>query len=188
MPIPGIVASQITGHLSTNSYESIQTYTVGAGGQASVTFSSIPSTYKHLQIRYIGQLITGFTGGDNSRVTVNGDTGANYSFHQLYGNGSSTYASGGSSSNNMLIAYLGGNGSTSKYAAGVVDILDYTSTNKYKTIRVLSGVDTNGSDGIIFLSSGLWQSTSAVTSVTFEYNGGTNNINQYSQFALYGVK
>jgi hypothetical protein len=153
-----------------------------------VTFSNIPATYTHLQIRYIGQLVTGFTGGDNSRVTINGDTNANYSYHQMYGNGSSAYASGGSSSNNMLIAYLGGNGSTSKYAAGVVDILDYTSTSKYKTIRVFSGVDTNSSDGIIFLSSGLWQSTSAVTSVTFGYNNGTNNINQNSHFALYGIK
>jgi hypothetical protein len=161
---------------------------VGAGGQASVTFSSIPSTYKHLQIRYIGQIITGSPSGDNFRVTVNSDTGANYSYHQLYGNGNAAYSYGGTTSNNMLIADVSGNGSASMYAGGIVDILDYTSTNKYKTFRVLSGVDTNGTDGIIFLSSGLWQSTSAVTSVTFGYNGGTNNINQYSQFALYGIK
>ena len=51
MPILGVIASQITGHLSTNSFESIQTVTVGSGGQSSISFSSIPSTYKHLQLR-----------------------------------------------------------------------------------------------------------------------------------------
>jgi hypothetical protein len=51
MPILGIIASAITGNLVTTSYESIETVTVGSGGSATVTFSSIPATYTHLQIK-----------------------------------------------------------------------------------------------------------------------------------------
>jgi hypothetical protein len=54
MPILGIIASAITGNLVTTSYESIETVTVGSGGSATVlTFSSIPATYTHLQIRVL---------------------------------------------------------------------------------------------------------------------------------------
>lgn len=168
----------------SNSYESIQTISVGAGGQTSVTFSSIPATYKHLQIRYIAQLSGG---ADSSRVTLNGNTGANYAFHQLYGTGSAAVASGGGSANAMNIAWLGNSGIANTFSAGIVDVLDYADTNKNKTLRVLTGVDSNNTNGIIFLNSGLFINTGAVNSFTFGYNG-SNTITQYSTFALYGIK
>ena len=74
------------------------------------------------------------------------------------------------------------------FSAGVLDILDYANVNKYTTTRVLSGFNTNGSANgtAVFLSSGLWMSTSAVTSITL--TGRSTNIGQYSSFALYGIK
>ena len=75
---------------STNSYESIATVTVGAGGSSSISFSSIPSTYKHLQIRSIN--LSSST-DNNILMRFNSDSGANYSRHYVYGDGASVGAS-----------------------------------------------------------------------------------------------
>jgi hypothetical protein len=161
---------------STTSYESIATVTVGGGGAADVEFTSIPSDYTHLQIRGIGLITSagGFT------VQFNTDTGSNYSWHQLYGEGSIAQANSGATQTFMYMAY--GGGSTTAPNAFVTDVLDYANTNKYKTLRSLSGNDLNGSGGIQFWS-GNWRSTSAITSIKV-----TASFNQYSQLALYGVK
>jgi hypothetical protein len=182
-PILGIWASAQTAAFQT-SYESIATTTLGSA-TASVTFSSIPATYTHLQIRYFAQSSSGGYG----KVTLNGDnTGANYYAHALEGKGASVAASSypGSSYSSMLIAVNGFTSTANIFNGGIVDILDYTSTNKNKTVRTLQGFDANGS-GFIELLSGSWSATpAAVTSVTFALSSG--NFNQYSSFALYGIK
>jgi len=175
MPILGITASSITGSTQT-SYDSISTVTVGSGGSASITFSSIPATYKHLQIRGIGLQ----TSANGFTVQFNSDTGSNYSWHQLYGEGSIAQSNAGATQTFMYMGY--GAGSATAPNPLVTDILDYANTNKYKTLRSLSGNDLNGS-GFIQLWSGNWRSTSAITSITI-----TASFNQYSQFALYGIK
>jgi hypothetical protein len=73
------------------------------------------------------------------------------------------------------------------FSGFVIDILDYANTNKYKTIRYLSGYDANGS-GRVGLGSGSWRSTSAVTSITLQGLEYSSNYKQYSSFALYGIK
>jgi hypothetical protein len=165
----------------SNSYESIATVTVGSGGASSISFSSIPSTYQHLQIRFISKL----SAGDDVIMRFNGDTANNYFNHILYGNGSSAISSvpfGGAYSG-VALYYTG---SSSSIAGGVVDVLDYTSTAKNKTVRFLGGYDDNGS-GNIDLASGLWSATpAAVTSITIK--PVSNNFSQYSSFALYGIK
>jgi hypothetical protein len=186
-PILGIYASQISGHLVTNNYSSISTVTVGSGGASSITFSSIPSTYTHLQIRFLANNAT----NTYQKLQLNGDTtGSNYYSHQLYGTGSATGASAfAGSSYNAIVTNGGGLGSGSYFGAGIIDILDYANTSKYKTVRVLNGYDSNATSGLdqfINLGSGLWQSTSAITSITLF--GNSYNYNQYSSFALYGVK
>ena len=160
---------------STNSYESISTVTVGAGGTSTITFSSIPSTYKHLQIRALA--ITSVV-SQGAVVQFNGDSGANYKYHSLYGDGSAAAATNGSG----VIApfFMGGVFSP---GSAVIDILDYANTNKYKTVRSLDGYDANGS-GYVDLTSGLWLSTAAITSITLT----RSTIQQYSSFALYGIK
>jgi len=165
----------------TSSYYSIATQTVGSGGASSITFASIPSTYTHLQIRCSTLSSSSFS---NTLVTFNGDTGANYTYHQLVGNGSSASAYGAASQNN---AVLGQQGTTTYPAAEIMDILDYANTNKYKTVRDLSGTDSNNTgQGLIILRSSVWMNTNAITSITLTNGGG--NYAQYSSFALYGVK
>ena len=173
---------------STSSYESIATVTVGSGGQSSVQFTFIPSGFTHLQIRGSSKStrITG-AGQENIYFSLNSDTGgSNYSNHGLQGNGSSAsaYAAANSAGDNTIIAYTA-NSETSVLGAQVIDILDYANTNKYKTIRGLSGFDANGV-GYVLLSSALWRNTNAITSIKLIASSGTWQ--QYTTFALYGIK
>ena len=177
----------IAGTLSTgappvapSSYESIATVSVGSGGSSSIDFTSIPATYKHLQLRYL-DLSTSSAG--DMRVQVNADTGNSYSRHFLYGTGAAAASGGVSTTDYMLVGQSGG----STYpSVGVIDILDYADTNKNKTLRTLSGYDVNGSGGYILLISGAYYSTSAISSIKIFISG--NSFNQYSSFALYGIK
>jgi hypothetical protein len=184
MPILGIMASAISGNL--NSYESIATTTVGSGGSATVTFSSIPSTYKHLQLRIMAKTDRAL---DRDPITVkfNSDSGSNYAEHTLSGNGSSASAGAGSSLTSTTIYRATGNtGATNIFGVIVYDLLDYANTNKYKTGRYLGGYDANGA-GDIYLGSTLWRSTSAITTIALTPSIGTNFL-QHSSFALYGIK
>ena len=179
-PILGIYASQFSPH---SSYESIQTVTVGAGGASSVSFTSIPSTYKHLQLR----CFVGINAVNDYAMRFNGDTAGNYRQHNLYGDGSSatTYNYGnGATYISLAFPFQGLNSSTS-FAASVIDILDYNNTNKYKTTKALIGIDRNSS-GEVALESGLWLSTAAITQIDLLPTSST--FIQYSSFALYGIK
>ena len=181
-----VVALLGNGGGAATAYESIATYTVGAGGVSNVTFSSIPSTYKHLQIRGIMRT-NNASSDDQMLIRLNSDGAGNYSYHWVYGDGSSASTYSGTSTGSPWIAESGASGGASNtYSALVIDILDYADTNKYKTIRSLSGVDNNGS-GKVALSSASWRSTSATNSVFLERVYGSS-ISQYSSFALYGIK
>ena len=164
-------------------YESIATVTVGSGGAADVTFTSIPATYKHLQVRGIMRS-DGTLDGFNTQF--NSDTGSNYARHRLYGNGSTVAADANSPRTNITLAdgVLTSAGA-SIFGAVVFDIVDYANTNKYKTVKSLGGNDKNGS-GTIWFNSGLWMNTNAITSV--KIFPGDGNWVQYTQFALYGIK
>ena len=165
---------------STTSYESISTVTVGSGGASSVSFSSIPSTYKHLQVRFIAN----DSAATDIYVRFNGDTGSNYWRHYLYGQGTAATAGADAAANDKVsIGFT--STSAGYFGGGVVDILDYQNTNKNKTTRSLCGYDANGS-GYVVLFSGLWSSTAAISSMNIFPTSG--NFNQYSTFALYGIK
>jgi hypothetical protein len=181
-PILGIYASQISGHLwaPTGAYESIATATP-TGSTYFFSFTSIPQTYTHLQIRLLAA--DGSSGDSPILMQLNGDGGTNYTWHSLYGNGSSATSSAGTANSAMRIAQTTNSGSI--FSGGIIDILDYTNTNKNKVLRSLSGHDNNGS-GSIYLYSGLWQNTAAITSIYFQAAGG--NFQNYSNFALYGIK
>ena len=165
---------------STTAYESIATVTVGSGGASSAIFSGIPSGYSHLQIRSMSLF-------SNARldITFNGDTSSSYSYHLVQGAGASAYAEGSGSVGSIRVWPNGNSTSNSYPNLAIIDILDYANTSKNKTARILNGFDQNGS-GIISLNSGAWFSTSAITSITLAPNTGT--FQQYSSFALYGVK
>lgn len=166
---------------AATSFESIATVTVGSGGAANVEFTSIPGTYAHLQIRGFGRSSSAEC---DVKVQLNSDTGSNYAYHRLQGDGASVGADGAASQTTMF--YCGRiTNNASTFGANIIDILDYTNTNKYTTLRTLMGWDGNGS-GYISLASGLWMNTNAVTSIKLIPH--SNNFTQYSHFALYGIK
>jgi hypothetical protein len=182
MGILGIYASSVL--KVTNSYESIATYTLGSA-QSSVTFSSIPSTYKQLQLRLIAR--ASGSGGSFVSLKVNGDTSnGNYARHLLVGDGANAnaYANVGTATNLGKIA--DSSNSANIFGTFVLDILDYTNTNKNTTFRSLGGFDGNGGGEVDF-NSIVWLNTSAISSITLTEVFGTN-FTANSQFALYGIK
>jgi hypothetical protein len=154
---------------------------VPSGGAASITFSGIPTGYKHLQIRSLVR------GGSEAAVlaSFNGLTGNG---HALYGNGSVIGSYRETAGMMVAITPTSGSGS-SVFGSAVADILDYADVNKFKTTRALIGTekDVAGGNAYVFFQSSLWQYTAAVNSITLTINGGSS-FAQNSQFALYGVK
>lgn len=159
------------------SFESIATAT-SSGSSATLTFSGIPSTYKSLQIRGL------YSGDGGFLMTINGSSSAIYAYHFLKGNGSSASASGLGYASGYFNFTQTPTGSTSTLHACVIDIIDYASTSKNKTLRMFDGYDENG-DGDVSLYSGLFGSTDAITSITLDSNGLWRN---NTTFALYGIK
>jgi hypothetical protein len=165
----------------TSSYDSIATTTVGAGGVSSITFSSIPTTYTHLQLRCFVQASNASPTFETGKITINGNNLTKN--HYLYGDGSNVY-SGIGATNNVINVPSAGHANI--FAAAVIDILDYKNTNKNKTVRTLGVTDTNGGGELVLYSNLYNTNTDAITSLTFSITG--LNITQYSSLALYGIK
>ena len=184
MNILGIIASSTL--VAAGDFESIATVSVGGGGAANVEFTSIPATYTHLQIRGIGR-VSESANQTYLEVVINSDTGSNYAYHLLQGDGSGVAAGVLTSQTLTYVRTVAGSTAGSNiFGAILLDILDYTNTNKYKTLRNLGGSDNNG-NGNINLTSSLWRNTAAITSIKFTPLSSAT-FNQYSQFALYGIR
>ncbi len=168
-------------NFTTGAYDSIATVTA-SGSSAVLSFTSIPQTYTHLQIR-----ISGGNAGYACDMQFNSDTGNNYSSHRLTGNNGSAVTAGSRTSFGAIrFAQWSGLYYSGSVASGaIMDILDYGNTNKYKTSRDLTGYDTN-SFGYIDFESGLWMSTAAITRI--DLTMATGNWASGSTVALYGIK
>jgi len=177
-------ATGISLALDNNYMEPIATTLVGSGGATAISFNDIPQTYKHLQIR---MSVRAASSGNMLMFMFNGDSSSTNAIHSLGGSGSSAYANAATAVQYLRMQRQNGITNTaSTFTAGIIDVLDYTNTNKYKTVRCLSGVDQNGS-GAVDLESNLWQSTDAVSSISLFL---ANNVSfaQYSRISLYGIK
>ena len=177
------------GAAAAGDFDSIATTTVGAGGAADVTFSSIPSTYTHLQIRMLAGTNRATNTGDNFRIQLNSDTASNYRAHYLSGDGAAAFSGDQGALAFMEFGRLANANNSNIFGAGVIDLLDYKDTNKFKTLRAFVGYDINGdpTTSNLYLNSGLWRSTSAVTTIKVYPAYGTL-WKQYTHIALYGIK
>jgi hypothetical protein len=171
-------------------FESIATAN-GTGSSGVITFSSIPQTYKSLQIRWRAKHTATLAALNQLNITINGAT-TNYSYHYL-SNSSGAVAFGGVASTTFINTNSGNISSNAAYpnmhGVGIIDIIDYTSTTKTKTLNIVNGADINatGGTGNISVSSGLWYATpAAITSITL--TSTSSNWTTSSSFALYGVK
>lgn len=174
-----------------SSYESIATVS-GDGSATTLTFSSISSSYAHLQIRGVGR--TNRTGVTNDGIFIyfNGDTtDANYTSYVLDGTGDGGTGSAGvvlgnGGVYNRIFVGTGNDAQANTFGSVVVDILDYRKTNKIKSMRSIGGWDLNGSGGVRACT-GLWFNTNAITSITIA-NNNASAFNSNTKFSLYGIK
>jgi hypothetical protein len=119
-------------------------------------------------------------------MQVNSDTSSSYTYHGLLGEGSAASAQGGSAQSFGFVGRIAQASATSNvFGSSVIDILDYTNTNKNTTIRALGGYDANG-NGYATLWSSAYIKTDAITSI--QIFGNLGDLVQYSSFALYGIK
>jgi hypothetical protein len=170
----------------TGAFDALATVTLSAT-TASVTFSGIPTGYKHLQIRAITRTSSG--NFNDLLATVNGDSGSNYSWHRLLADGGSVSAGAVASTTAITIGVDSSPTQTSGvFAVNIIDILDYASTSKNKTFRALTGVDNNGSGYVIYYSGAWYNSSTAINSITFTPQAGAGSLVSGTQFALFGVK
>ena len=178
-------ASNSVTPVQPTAFESIATAT-GTGSSGTITFSSIPSTYQHLQIRILGRTSSTSRAG---LIRFNSDTGSNYAYHELTGNGSTAGASGGASATEFTGVWVASSSeATNVHGVSIIDIHDYASTTKNKTTRAFSGMNNNGTATTerIYLFSGLWINTNAINSISIV--AGSGNWTTSSTFALYGIK
>lgn len=161
------------------SYELIAT-AFGTGASGTITFSSIPATYKHLQLRWTAKS----SGGERDvSLRFNSDTGSNYALHTLRGNGTAAASFSSLTQTSITLQEAAQNSVTANaYAGGVLDILDYTQA-KNKTTRSIQG----SLDPEINLQSGLWTNTGVVSTITLVL-GSAQNFQTASRFSLYGIK
>jgi hypothetical protein len=175
-------------------YESIATVNVGSGGQSTISFTSIPSRFKHLQIRYIARNTGSATFSNVIYVNFNNDTtsGNYYARHRINGRGDNlVYSDVSAGSGQSQIGYIAGGGTISNnFTPGIIDILDYTSTTKNKTTKTITGLagqSTDSQNDIGFISSLYFPST--ITAIDrIDLTVPDVNFAQHSSFALYGIE
>jgi hypothetical protein len=185
----GVLASLIGSYsAASGAYDSIAAG-VGNGSATAITFSSIPSTYTHLQVRLIVRGTRSFS-SEQLYIRLNGDSGNNYTYHYFQGDGTGA-GTGYSTGTTVYLVnqFPAANENANIYSASVIDVLDYTDTNKNTTMRGASGYDNNGNTAVtnstVWNSSGLWMNTAAVTSLTVLSNGAFTT---GTSVALYGIK
>ena len=172
-----------------NTYTLISSNTL-SGSAASVTFSSIPSTYTDLVLRYSAR--SDADGGTiaasmNMQIYLNGVTsGTSYSYTYLQGNGSATASGRASSTNQMKAPYADGLSATANsFGNGEIYIPSYTASQS----RPISGFgvsETNASAAIMWTIADLYQNSTAVSQISLYPDGG--NFVSGSSFYLYGIK
>jgi hypothetical protein len=151
---------------------------------SSFDFTSIPSTYKHLQVRINGRLTSTGSPSSGFVMKINADsTAANYRYHYLQSNGATVSAF--SDINQFdLYSLPTADAASNIFGTVIIDIIDYASTTKNKTLRWSIGNDRNGA-GTMSLGSGLYISTVALSEINFSTS---SNFASGTVFSLYGIK
>jgi hypothetical protein len=184
-----IGASGISLALDNNYMEPIATTLIGSGGALSVLFNDIPQNYKHLQIRFIARTSSSGNGQDDLSLIFNSDFSTNYSWNRYGSSGVGIVSGGsGSASGYQLQEYIARNGQGSNvFSTGIIDIIDYKSTYKYKIVKAFGGDDNaSTTNGAIMLDTMSWQSMNPITSIYLSATG--SSFLQNSRFSLYGIK
>ena len=173
---------------ATGSFDLLETQVL-ASAAASVTFSSLgdyAAEYQHLQLRMAVRSTRSDANNDQINLELNGVTGANYSRHELTGDGSSLTSSAATTASGSAMMRFReietAQGTANVFNAIVCDILDPFNSSKNTTIRALNGT---ASRSRIMLISGAWYNTASLTQITLR---PIASIAQNSRISLYGLK
>jgi hypothetical protein len=184
MPITLGILAQSRQAVATGAFDLLES-TVLTGSQASVSFTNLTTkyaaSYQHLQLR---MTLRQDTNSNGMQIRFNGDSGSNYFYHYLEGNGSSVASAGGSYTSVFDFGAAALLEPANLFSANVVDILDPFETTKNKTVRMLNG--HSGTYRRIALASGAWFNTASVTSIAVLPN--TSNWVSGCRFSLYGIR
>ena len=196
--LTGVIASGISGHLTPpwdgpeGGYDALASVTLSTSANK-ITFSGIPSGYKHLQLRFSATTTRNTYAVSDPFITFNDDAiegGSNYTTHYMRGDGATAVAGSVTPGWRVYAPGLMSTNQAAGPAVGIIDILDYSDSTKYTTVRWLGGFDTNGTvagyGGFIGLVSGAWKNTAPVNSIQF--SGDYVPYLANSKFSLYGVK
>jgi hypothetical protein len=188
--ILGVTASSIL--KTPGAFESISSV-VSTGASGTITFSSIPSTYRHLQIRCYGKSSLNLTGNDSVLMRFNSDSTSNYSVNAIRAYGGTPSRDRFGTRTNITLFQIGPyslTGTDNMFGASIIDIHNYALTTQIKTVRIFSGSTMNsattGNNGVDY-ESGEWNSTAAISSISFVLNTGGVWVSG-STFSLYGIK
>ena len=140
---------------------------------ASVTFSSISGGYKDLIVVFDGQT----TDGANCSFTINSDTGTNYPYVFMRGDGSATASGTTAAANANYVGYFTANPSNA-----IIQFLDYSATDKHKS----SLVRMNDPSARLYANANKWANTAAINRIDFILSGG-ESFATGSTFRLLGV-
>ena len=162
----------------TTTYDCIATTTLSSTA-SSVTFSSISGSYTDLVL-----VMNYFSGASEyPMIQFNSDTGNNYSFTEIYGNGTSAASLRQSNVAGVWLGYGAyAPGSATNPGTIVVHIQNYSNSTTYKTTLSRAN-STIGVEATV----GLWRSTSAITTITLKHQTATTYVSG-STFTLYGIK
>lgn len=185
MPILGFIASSFA--QNTGAFDFIEKQTVVGSSTNIITFSTLPITYRHLQIRTMTRNNRASTNGPNW-LSFNGDTSTNYRAPYMYSNGDATSTGTGFSTSDPGIGITAAGNTASSYMFGVatVTIFDYRGST-YKSVVSVGGFNNQDTgDHLSAINNGIWLNTAAITSISF--SAFTNPLIAGSVFALYGIK
>ena len=176
--------------LDNNYMEPIATNLVGSTSVNSISFNDIPQGYKHLQLRAFGRTDR-VSGNDGINIRFNSDITGSYSEQELKGSPSATTVISYINDTGAAHSAFSTNGgySSSIFGSIVLDILDYSNSNKYKTLKSFGGADNNGTGtvGGVYFDSSCWMNLNPISSILITSATGSNFV-QYSRFSLYGLK
>ncbi len=179
---PGGVGASSAASNSVTPYDGYESIATAYPTGTTATFSSIPSTYTHLQVRVLSRSARTGSSVDELYMTINSTSLTKN--HYLFGTGSSVLS--GSATAGWVGISTAASATAGIFGTSVIDIIDYANTNKNKTVRSSAGFDTNGG-GEIYLLSNFINSTTAISSLAFTCSS-TNSFASGTVIELYGIR
>jgi len=164
-----------------SSMTKISSVTVGSGGSSSISFTSILQTFTDLHLVISTRASAA---SDSIGLRFNSDTGSNYTYRYLLGNGTTA-----SSGNGTTTSTLGGRQPESTFTANTFGSVSFYIPNytgaTYKSVSTDAVSENNATTAMAQLTASIWSNTAAITSITII--PGSGNFVEYSTATLYGV-